>query len=105
MSRKFTVIDEEFVCEVCGANVPPLGYTSRNHCRECLCSLHLDNNPGDRASDCAGILRPIGVENNKKGQQLVFRCDKCGQIKKNIVADDDVFDMIVKLSAKNVYGV
>jgi predicted RNA-binding Zn-ribbon protein involved in translation (DUF1610 family) len=103
-SRKFTVIDEAFTCAVCGEQVAPLGYTARNHCPKCLCSLHLDVNPGDRANDCGGILRPIGFESGKK-QQIVFKCDKCGEIKKNIAANDDVFDLIVKLSAKSVYGV
>jgi hypothetical protein len=105
--RKFTVIDEGFTCVVCGEYVAPLGYTSRNHCNKCLCSLHLDENPGDRASDCnaggngAGILRPVGIQTSKnKGIQIVFKCDKCRQIKKNIAANDDDFDLIVKLSAK-----
>ena len=103
--RKFTVIDEAFICGVCSAEVSPLGYTSRNHCNKCLCSLHLDNNPGDRASGCKGVLRPVGLESNAKKQQIVFKCDKCGEIKKNIVADDDDFDVILELSARNVYKI
>jgi hypothetical protein len=101
--RKFTVIDEGFTCAVCGEKVAPLGYTARNHCPKCLCSLHLDVNPGDRANDCGGILRPAGIERNKKGMQIVHKCEKCEQIKKNIAADDDAFDLIVQLSAQNVY--
>jgi Zn finger protein HypA/HybF involved in hydrogenase expression len=99
MSRKFTVIDESFTCAVCDEAVNQLGYTARNHCPKCLCSLHLDINPGDRANDCGGILRPVGIKRNKKGVQIVHKCEKCGQIKKNIAADDDAFDLIVKLSA------
>ena len=102
MPRKFTVIDEPFVCVVCGNQTAPLGYTARNHCNRCLCSLHLDINPGDRASDCRGILRPIGLERHKKGHQIVCRCEKCGQVKKNIAADDDDYDLIVQLSAKGL---
>ena len=105
MLRKFTVIDENFICTVCGEQVPPLGYTARNHCNKCLCSLHLDNNPGDRASTCKGVLRPVRLEQHKKKQQIVFKCDKCGQIKKNIAADDDDFDLIVELSAKGIYRI
>jgi DNA-directed RNA polymerase subunit RPC12/RpoP len=103
--RKFTVIDEGFVCAVCGAEVEPLGYTSRNHCNRCLCSLHLDVNPGDRANNCGGVLRPSGIERGRKGTQLVHRCDKCGKVKRNIAADDDNYDLIVELSAKGVYKV
>jgi len=94
------MIDEDFVCTVCGKTVPPLGYTARNHCNSCLCSLHLDNFPGDRLSTCKGVLRPIGLEKSSKKQQIVFKCDGCGEIKKNIVADDDAFDLIVELSTK-----
>ena len=98
MPRKFTVIDEGFTCTVCGAEVPPLGYTSRNHCNRCLCSLHLDKNPGDRLADCGGVMRPVGIERNKKGLQIVHKCDKCGESKKNIAADDDDYDKIVEVT-------
>ena len=104
MSRKFTVIDESFVCSVCGANVPVLGYTARDHCRVCLCSLHLDNNPGDRQSECGGILRPVGVERKKKGLQILYKCDKCKTIKKNVAAEDDDYDSIIALSSKGIYS-
>jgi len=96
--RKFVEIDEAFTCENCGYEVEPLGYSSRNHCPKCLHSKHVDINPGDRAEDCKGLLIPINVENNsKKGQVIIFRCKKCGQIRKNKVAEDDDFDTIIKV--------
>lgn len=97
--RKFTVIDEGFTCSVCGAKVPPLKYTARDHCRECLCSVHLDNNPGDRQNGCKGVLRPFGIVRSGKGIQIAYKCEKCGEFKKNIAADDDNYDLIVKLSS------
>ena len=98
---RFTEIDEEFICENCGKEVPKLGYTCRNHCPYCLHSKHLDINPGDRAEQCHGLLEPIGLEtNSKKGYMIVFRCMKCGAIRKNKVALDDNMDEIIKLSAK-----
>jgi hypothetical protein len=103
-SRKFTVIDEGFICVVCGAQIPPLGHTARNHCNRCLCSLHLDENPGDRLCQCKGVLRPDSVQTGKKGLQIIHKCEKCGAIKKNIAADDDDYDLIVALSAKGVYN-
>ena len=54
-TKRFTKNDSGFVCANCGREVPPLGYSSRNHCPYCLCSLHVDVNPGDRAADCGGI--------------------------------------------------
>ena len=75
----FIEIDEPFKCEVCGEDVLPLGYTCRDHCPKCLCSKHVDKEPGDRAEECRGVLRPIGLENNpKKGYIIIYKCDKCG---------------------------
>ena len=100
-SSKFTKIDEEFVCENCGRVVPKLGYTCRNHCPYCLYSKHLDINPGDRAETCHGILEPIGLEiSSKKGYVIIFKCKKCGAIRKNKAAEDDNMDKIIELSTK-----
>jgi DNA-directed RNA polymerase subunit RPC12/RpoP len=103
MSQTFRMIDEEFQCINCFKLVKPLGYTARDHCPHCLYSLHLDIYPGDRLSDCKGIMMPIGLEKKKKGWQIVYRCSKCGQIKKNIVAEDDNSDLLIKLSSKPIY--
>lgn len=52
-----------FTCKVCGRPVIPNGAGSdhRNHCPNCLSSLHVDEEPGDRASDCGGIMEPVSV--------------------------------------------
>ena len=51
-----------------------MGKSSRDHCPFCLCSLHLDVNPGDRASDCGGIMEPLRAEPDpRKGYILTFR--------------------------------
>ena len=102
MLSRFTEIDEEFICENCGKKVSKLGYSCRNHCPYCLYSKHVDKNPGDRAEDCKGKLEPIEIEiNSKKGYVIVFKCQKCGAIRKNKVAEDDSFDEILKISSKN----
>ncbi|MDR0987521.1 MAG: RNHCP domain-containing protein [Ruminococcus sp.] len=98
-TKRFTMIDEGFVCAVCGAVVKPLGKTARDHCPSCLSSLHLDVNPGDRRSDCGGTLCPVGIKTGKKGIQIVYKCKKCGESKLNIAAPDDDFDKICRLSA------
>ena len=102
MNSKFTEIDEEFICENCGKKVPKLGYSCRNHCPHCLHSKHLDINPGDRAEDCHGILEPVSVEiNSKKGYMIIFKCKKCGEIRKNKTAKDDDMNLIISLTAKH----
>jgi len=65
-----------FTCVHCSAPVPAStdGHY-RNHCPVCLWSLHVDDLPGDRASDCRALMEPIGlVEKSGKGWQLVHRC-------------------------------
>lgn len=95
----FTEIDEEFVCEHCGKDVPKLNYSCRDHCPYCLYAKHVDINPGDRAETCHGLLEPIGIENNpKKGYVIVYRCVKCGKIRKCVAAKDDNMKLIIKLS-------
>lgn len=100
----FIEIDEPFICEVCGENVSTLGYTCRDHCPKCLCSKHVDKDPGDRLENCKGILRPIGLENNsKKGYSIIYKCEKCGAIRKNKMASDDDFELMLDIVKKNSY--
>lgn len=83
---------ETFVCKVCGREVFPEGAGSehRNHCPNCLSSLHLDIEPGDRASDCGGIMDPISVWVRKNGEwAVIHRCRRCGSLSSNRVAADD----------------
>jgi ribosomal protein L44E len=92
--------DSSFVCTVCGHAVGELKYSSRNHCGKCLCSLHVDNLPGDRENGCGGVLRPVSAIKNRKGFVIIFRCEKCGEIRKNKAADDDDLRLIIELTAK-----
>lgn len=91
--RRFTVqgTNTAFACANCGVQVRPLRNGSvRNHCPVCLCSLHLDVLPGDRASDCGGLLRPVGVGHHpKKGWMILHRCEQCGFEGRNKAALDD----------------
>lgn len=52
--------DDTFTCKHCGRVVVPIGAGTqhRNHCPNCLVSLHLDDEPGDRAADCGGQMEP-----------------------------------------------
>ena len=53
--------------------------------------------PGDRLNECKGLLKPIAVEKFKDTYKIIYKCEKCGEIHKNIMADDDNFDEILKL--------
>ena len=108
-TRRFTKIgtNSSFVCSSCAAEVLPLENGSvRNHCPKCLSSLHVDEFPGDRASECGGLLEAVGVEHSgKKGWIVIHKCQRCGEIKRNKAALDDPvspddFELIVQLSKK-----
>jgi hypothetical protein len=88
---RFQVINEGFICAYCGTTVEPLANGScRNHCPECLASLHLDIHPGDRAANCGGIMLPIRAEvHPRKGIILTHQCTQCHTIKRNRAALDD----------------
>ena len=60
---------DPFTCKVCGRLVTPggAGTEHRNHCPNCLSSVHVDEKPGDRASDCHGVMEPVAVWVRKSG--------------------------------------
>lgn len=103
MSKKFTMIDDSFICENCHYEVPILGYSARNHCPKCLYSKHVDINPGDRECTCLGLMRPIGIEKFKDTFKIIYKCIKCNGKGKNIIAIDDDMDMIISIT-KNPYN-
>lgn len=97
--------NESFTCKVCGRMVVPEGAGSnhRNHCPNCLSSLHVDNEPGDRESDCGGIMEPISVWVRKNGEwAIIHRCKRCGILSSNRIAADDNPVLLVSISMKPV---
>ena len=100
--KKFNMIDENFICDYCGMNVDKLNYSARDHCPHCLYSKHVDIMPGDRANSCLGLLKPIGIEKYKNTYKIIYKCSKCNQLHKNVMANDDNYDLIVKLSVSNI---
>ncbi len=95
-TKKFQKKVEDFVCEKCGHQVAGTGFT--NHCPKCLWSKHVDMNPGDREGNCGGMMKPIGTEGTQAQYVLIFKCEKCGVVKKNKVFPQDDFDAVVKVA-------
>jgi hypothetical protein len=89
---------EDFACEHCGTHVEGSGYT--NHCPKCLWSKHVDNDPGDRAAECGGMMRPISIEGSSPDYRIVHRCERCGMIRKVNVATGDEPQALIALSGK-----
>ena len=99
--KNFTMRDEEFICENCGEQVLPLGYTARDHCPHCLYSKHVDIMPGDRENPCKGLLKPVGIEKFKDTYKILYKCNSCNEPHKNIMAKDDNMELIIELSKAN----
>ena len=99
--KRFNMIDEEFTCINCGNKVNKLNTTARDHCNNCLYSIHVDINPGDRLNPCKGLLKPIGIEKYRDTYKIIYKCQKCGMLHKNIMASDDNMDKIIELSKIN----
>lgn len=84
---RFTRRTEDFTCVECGAVVVGDGYT--NHCPRCLWSCHVDVYPGDRASDCGGSMRPVGIDQRGGEWRVVHVCTRCGHRKANRLSEGD----------------
>ncbi|MEG1578852.1 MAG: RNHCP domain-containing protein [Oscillospiraceae bacterium] len=84
--------DDSFTCKVCGRLMTQedAGTGHRNHCSNCLSSLHMDDEPGDRAVECGGIMDAIAVWTRKSGEwAIIHRCRRCGKLSSNRIAGDD----------------
>lgn len=95
-TKKFQKKKEEFTCEKCGTAIVGTGFT--NHCPNCLWSKHVDVNPGDRAEECGGMMKPYSVEGTQAKYILHFKCEKCGAENKNKVFPEDNFDEVLKIA-------
>jgi len=98
-----TTCEESFTCKVCGNLAVPenAGTRHRNHCPKCLSSLHVDGEPGDRASLCGGVMDPIGVWVRKNGEwAVIHRCRGCGALRSNRIAADDNPALLMSIAVK-----
>jgi predicted Zn-ribbon and HTH transcriptional regulator len=89
---------EDFLCEHCGVETEGTGYT--NHCPKCLWSKHVDIDPGDRAADCGGLMKPVSVEREGDEWVLKHKCTVCGYEKRNTMSQNDNFDEATQLGGR-----
>ena len=64
-------------------------------------SQHVDNNPGDRQSNCGGMMKPISIE--QKGGEFIIthKCEKCGKTIKQKASENDNMDTIISISSNS----
>lgn len=97
----FIMLNETFICENCRKFVEKHPeWSARNHCPFCLASKHLDKDfPGDRLSECMGLMVPSGIDHKKNKWWMVkHKCKKCRkEILNKVAPDDNYLDFIKKL--------
>lgn len=94
-----------FRCTRCGQPVvqEALGTAHRNHCPWCLWSKHVDDVPGDRASECGGAMEPIAVWVRRGGDwAIIHQCRSCGELHSNRIAGDDNELVLVSLAVRAI---
>lgn len=94
-SGRFSRAIEDFTCGHCDQAVKGTGYT--DHCPECLWSMHVDNNPGDRQCECHGTMRPVRTEYAHGSFTIVHRCEKCAAEKRCKAAQGDNAELLEAL--------
>lgn len=99
--KNFIYRNEEFICDNCSEQNPVIRPEIRNHCRKCLCSKHVDEDvPGDRQSDCLGLMTPKrAYYHKKKGYMIEVECEKCGKQSVNRMASDDDAELVGRFTA------
>ncbi|HEX4816737.1 MAG TPA: RNHCP domain-containing protein [Nonomuraea sp.] len=84
---------DAFRCVGCRLDVPMSapGTAHRNHCPNCLTSLHVDHRvPGDRRAGCRGRMAALSVTVRPDGEWLIIHhCQSCGGLSANRIAGDD----------------
>ena len=96
---------DSFTCRNCGWFITPenAGTAHRNHCPNCLHSVHLDIAPGDREADCGGLMEPVSVWVRKNDEwAIIHRCRICGTLSSNRVAADDNPVKLVSIAMKPI---
>ncbi|OGY27534.1 MAG: hypothetical protein A3F33_01050 [Candidatus Woykebacteria bacterium RIFCSPHIGHO2_12_FULL_43_10] len=108
IKKNFIARNETFVCGNCTKSVEQIKYggSYRNHCPHCLYSKHVDGDvPGDRLSDCGGLMKPIGVFTRRSGEYVVVhKCEQCGFERYNRIAGDDDFELLTRISTTPIFS-
>ena len=92
-----------FLCQHCKTTIPgnAPGTDHRNHCPNCLWSLHVDLRTGDRRSGCRGLMEPVGIATSYNAEwTLIHRCKSCGMIRMNRIAGDDNALLLLSLALR-----
>ncbi|WP_282082147.1 RNHCP domain-containing protein [Streptomyces tendae] len=94
----------DFRCVSCRLDVSldAPGTAHRNHCPNCLASLHVDRKiPGDRDADCRGRMEALGMSVRTDGEwMIIHQCASCGELSANRIAGDDNPLVLIRLALR-----
>ncbi len=94
----------DFRCVGCRLDVSLVapGTAHRNHCPNCLTSLHVDHRiPGDRAAQCRGRMEALSLTVRPDGEwMLIHQCLTCARLSSNRIAGDDNALALVRLALR-----
>jgi len=94
--KNFIKVKQDFECGNCGNKVIGDGYT--DHCPKCLWGKHVDEEiPGDRASDCKGLMKPVKTEYKAGKFRIIYKCTKCRHEFAVKTAGNDNRDLLMEL--------
>ncbi|AOW93526.1 RNHCP domain protein [Rhodococcus sp. WMMA185] len=94
----------DFRCVGCRLDVSldAPGTRHRNHCPNCLTSLHVDRRlPGDRAASCRGRMEAVSISVRDAGEwTIIHQCLSCGELSANRIAGDDNALVLARLALR-----
>ncbi|MGW6226590.1 RNHCP domain-containing protein [Cellulosimicrobium cellulans] len=97
----------DFRCVSCRLDVSldAPGSAHRNHCPNCLTSLHVDRRtPGDRAADCHGRMEALSLTARPDGEWLIIhQCLTCSGLSVNRIAGDDNALVLMRLALRPLH--
>ncbi|WP_072686942.1 RNHCP domain-containing protein [Rhodococcus marinonascens] len=94
----------DFRCVGCRLDVSldAPGTRHRNHCPNCLTSLHVDRRiPGDRAASCRGRMEALSISVRATGEwTIIHQCLSCSELSANRIAGDDNTLVLARLALR-----
>ncbi len=94
----------DFRCVGCRLDVSLVapGTAHRNHCPNCLVSLHVDHRvPGDRGSGCRGRMEALSLTARPDGEWLIIhQCLSCDELSANRISGDDNALALIRLALR-----
>lgn len=61
----------------------------------------MDVNPGDRAAECGGMMKPEIIEGASPDYRIIHVCERCGFAHPNVVHAHDNIQTVLAIAGKH----